>query len=207
MELMAQILSDSNIALAQRRVIGNKGASGIDKLRVEELRDYMSSNWMGIKSSILSRNYRPLPVRRIEIPKEQGGVRKLGIPTVVDRTIQQAISQVLTPIFEKEFLPQSYGFRPGRSCKQAIVQLLSNLNECYEWVVDIDLEKFFDNVPQDRLMSLVGRVIQDPGYGILNTEISEGGSNGRWMLRCDRNGYPSRWEPFPLAKQCYASRS
>lgn len=162
MELMAQILSDSNIALAQSRIIGNKGASGIDKVGVEELRDYMSSNWSDIKSSILSRNYRPLPVRRVEIPKEQGGVRKLGIPTVVDRTIQQAITQVLSPIFEKEFLPQSYGFRPGRSCEQAIVQLLSYLNEGYEWVVDIDLEKFFDNVPQDCLMSFVGRVIQDP---------------------------------------------
>lgn len=92
MELMAQILSDSNIALAQSRIIGNKGASGIDKVGVEELRDYMSFNWSDIKSSILSRNYRPLPVRRVEIPKEQGGVRKLGIPTVVDRTIQQAIS-------------------------------------------------------------------------------------------------------------------
>lgn len=159
---MAQILSETNIALAQSRVISNKGVSGIDKVSVEELREYMSSNWSDIKSSILSRNYRPLPVRRVEIPKEQGGIRKLGIPTVVDRTIQQAISQILSPIFEKEFLDQSYGFRPGRSCEQAIVQLLSYLNAGYEWVVDIDLEKFFDNVPQDRLMSFVGRVIQDP---------------------------------------------
>ena len=90
---MEQILSDSNIALAQSRVIGNKGASGIDNVSVEELREYMSSNWSDIKSSILSRSYRPLPVRRVEIPKERGGVRKLGIPTVVDRTIQQAVSK------------------------------------------------------------------------------------------------------------------
>ena len=123
MELMELILSDSNIALAQRRVIGNKGASGIDKVSVEELRDYMSSNWTEIKSSILSRHYRPLPVLRVEIPKDQGGIRNLGIPTVVDRTIQQAISQVLTPIFEREYLPQSYGFRPGRSCEQAIMHV------------------------------------------------------------------------------------
>lgn len=162
MELMEQILSDSNIALAQSRVIANKGSSGIDKVSVGELRDYMSSNWSTIKSSIVSRRYRPVPVRRVEIPKSEGGFRKLGIPTVVDRTIQQAISQVLSPIFEKEFLEQSYGFRPGRSCEQAIIQLLSYLNAGYEWVVDIDLEKFFDTVPQDRLMSFVGRVIQDP---------------------------------------------
>jgi group II intron reverse transcriptase/maturase len=122
----------------------------------------MSSNWSDVKASILSRSYRPSPVRRVKIPKGQVGVRKLGIPTVVDRTIQQAITQVLSPVFEKEFLPHSYGFRPGRGCEQAIVQLLSYLNGGYEWVVDIDLEKFFDNVPQDRLMSLVGRVIQDP---------------------------------------------
>lgn len=177
---MEYILSDSNIALAQSRVIGNKGASGIDKVSVEELRDYMSCNWTDIKSSILSRHYRPLPVRRVEIPKEQGGLRKLGIPTVVDRTIQQAISQVLTPIFEKEFLSQSYGFRPGRSCEQAIIQLLIYLNEGYDWVVDIDLEKFFDNVPQDRLMSFVGRVIQDPETeSLIRKYLKAGVMNGR----------------------------
>ncbi|MDL2247566.1 group II intron reverse transcriptase/maturase [Bacteroides sp. OttesenSCG-928-J23] len=198
MELMEQILSDSNIALAQSRVIGNKGASGIDKVSVEKLRDYMSSNWSDIKFSILSRNYRPLPVRRVEIPKEQGGVRRLGIPTVVDRTIQQAIAQVLSPIFEKEFLPQSYGFRPGRSCEQAIVQLLSYLNEGYEWVVDIDLEKFFDNVPQDRLMSLVGRVIQDPDTESLIRKYLKAGVMDRGHYAPTENGTPQGGNLSPL---------
>ncbi|HCC52009.1 MAG TPA: group II intron reverse transcriptase/maturase [Porphyromonadaceae bacterium] len=162
MRLLEEILSDSNIALAQRRVISNGGSGGVDGVRIAELSFYMSSNWSDIKASILSRSYRPCPVLRVEIPKVQGGIRKLGIPGVVDRTLQQAISQILSPIFEECFLPCSYGFRPGRSCEQAIVQLLSYLNDGYEWIVDIDLEKFFDNVPQDRLMSFIGRTIQDP---------------------------------------------
>lgn len=198
MELMAQILSDCNIALAQSRVIGNKGASGVDKVSVEELRDYMSSNWSDIKTSILSRSYRPLPVRRVEIPKEQGGVRKLGIPTVVDRTIQQAISQVLCPIFEKEFLEQSYGFRPGRSCEQAIVQLLTYMNEGYDWVVNIDLEKFFDNVPQDRLMSLVGRVIQDPDTESLIRKYLKAGVMDNGCYEVTEMGTPQGGNLSPL---------
>ena len=101
-------------------------------------------------------------MRRVEIPRPNGGVRKLGIPTVLDRMLQQAIVQVLTPIFEKEFQENSYGFRPGRSSEQAVLTLLGYLNEGYEWIVDIDLEKFFGNVPQDKLISYVGRVIHDP---------------------------------------------
>ena len=101
-------------------------------------------------------------MRRVEIPRPNGGVRKLGIPTVLDRMLQQAIVQVLTPIFEKEFQENSYGFRPGRSSEQAVLTLLGYLNEGYEWIVDIDLEKFFGNVPQDKLISYVGRVIHNP---------------------------------------------
>jgi retron-type reverse transcriptase len=132
MRLLEEILCDSNIALAQSRVTGNRGSGGVDGVMVEDLSDYMSSKWADIKASIFCRSYRPFPVCRVEIPKEQGGHRKLGIPTVIDRTIQQAITQVLSPVFEKEFLPHSYGFRPGRSCEQAIVQLLSYLNVGYE---------------------------------------------------------------------------
>ena len=104
-------------------------------LKVEELRDYMNANWTSIKQSILERRYKPAPVRRVEIPKPNGGVRKLGIPTVVDRTLQQSIVQVLTPIFEAEFQENSYGFRPGRSCEQAVQKLLEYLNEGAEWIV------------------------------------------------------------------------
>ena len=129
---------------------------------VEELRAYMNTNWEVIKQSILAREYRPKPVRRVGIPKPNGGVRKLGIPGVVDRVVQQSIVQVLTPIFESEFQECSYGFRPQRSCEQAVLKLTEYVNAGCEWIVDIDLEKFFDNVPQDKLMSYVGRVIHDP---------------------------------------------
>ena len=162
MKLIEKILEESNIRLAQEQVIGNRGAGGVDGMSVDQLATYMTDNLAEIKHSILTREYRPRPVRRVEIPKPNGGVRKLGIPTAVDRTLQQAIVQILSLIFEQEFQPQSYGFRPGRSCEQAVVKLLEYLNAGYEWIVDIDLEKFFDNVPQDKLMSYVGRVIHDP---------------------------------------------
>ena len=160
-ELLEKILSDENIRQAQKRVYANKGASGIDGITVQELSEYMRGNWEGIKEEIRNRKYRPQPVLWVEIPKESGGVRKLGIPCVVDRVIEQAITQVLSPIWEPLFHEHSYGFRPGRSCEQAIMKLLEYFNDGYIWVVDIDLEKFFDNVPQDRLMSLINRVIHD----------------------------------------------
>lgn len=113
MKLIEQILAKDNVREALHRVVSNKGASGIDGMKVEELRDYMNANWTSIQQSILASRYKPAPVRRVEIPKPNGGVRKLGIPTVVDRTLQQSIVQVLTPIFEAEFQDGSYGFRPA----------------------------------------------------------------------------------------------
>ena len=160
-ELLEKILSDGNIELAKKRVFANKGAGGVDGVTVEELDEYLTQNWTSIRQQIRERTYRPQPVKRVEIPKPNGGVRKLGIPTVIDRTIEQAITQILSPIFEPTFSEHSYGFRPGRSAEQAILKLTEYLNEGYEWIVDIDLEKFFDNVPQDKLMSYVGRVIHD----------------------------------------------
>ena len=159
--LLDEILSDENIALAQKRVYANKGAGGVDGVTVQELSSYMEENWQSIKKQIQERKYKPQPVLRVEIPKPNGGVRKLGIPTVVDRTIEQAITQVLMPIYEPLFSDHSYGFRPNRRCEQAIVKLLEYFNDGYTWIVDIDLEKFFDNVPQDKLMSLVHTVIND----------------------------------------------
>ena len=160
-KMLDEILSDENIAKAKKRVYANKGASGIDGVTVQELDQYMEKNWQSIKQKIHERTYKPQPVLRVEIPKPNGGVRKLGIPTVVDRTIEQAIVQIISPIFEPTFSENSYGFRPGRSAGQAIEKVLELLNEGYEWIVDIDLEKFFDNVPQDKLMSYVGRIIRD----------------------------------------------
>ena len=160
-QMLEEILSDENIKLAKDRVCQNKGAGGVDGVTVQELDQYMIDNWNSIKQAIRKRRYKPQPVRRVEIPKPNGGVRNLGIPTVIDRVIEQAITQVLSPIFEPLFSEYSYGFRPNRCCEQAIVKLLEYLNEEYTWIVDIDLEKFFDNVPQDRLMSYIGRVIHD----------------------------------------------
>ena len=160
-EMLERILSNENIERAYKKVYANKGAGGVDGVTTKELAEYMQENWSSIKEQIRTRTYKPQPVLRVEIPKPNGGVRKLGIPTVMDRVIEQAITQVITPMFEPSFHENSYGFRPNRRCEQAIVRLLELFNDGFVWVVDIDLEKFFDNVPQDKLMSYVGRVIHD----------------------------------------------
>lgn len=181
-ELLERILSDENIQLAQKRVYQNKGTGGVDGVTVQELAEFMQENWARIREEIRERKYRPQPVLRVEIPKESGGMRKLGIPSVVDRVIEQTITQVLSPIWEPLFNDHSYGFRPGRRCEQAIIQLLEYFNDGYTWIVDIDLEKFFDNVPQDRLMSLANRVIHDGDTESLIRKYLKAGvkANGRY---------------------------
>ena len=198
MKLIEKILDKSNVRAALERVTANNGGAGIDGMRVEELRDYMNANWTTLKQTILERSYKPAPVRRVEIPKPNGGVRKLGIPTVVDRTLQQSIVQVLTPIFEEEFQDNSYGFRPGRSCEQAVLKLLEYLNEGYEWIVDIDLEKFFDNVPQDKLMSYVGRVIHDPDTESLIRKYLKSGVMENGIYESTELGTPQGGNLSPL---------
>ena len=160
-QLMEEILSTENMTLAYKRVVANKGASGVDGITTEEVKEYLEQNWGSIREQIRNRKYKPQPVRRVEIPKPNGGVRKLGIPSVVDRIIEQAIAQKLTPIVEPLFSENSYGFRPKRSAQQAILKLLEYLNDGYLYIVDIDLEKFFDNVPQDKLMYLVHKILND----------------------------------------------
>lgn len=161
-QLLEEILSQGNMILAYKKVKANRGTSGIDGIGVDEIDEYLRENWETIRDKIRRRKYKPQPVRRVEIPKPNGGVRNLGIPTVVDRIIEQAIVQKLTPIVEPYFSEHSYGFRPGRRAQQAVIELLEYINDGYTYIVDIDLEKFFDNVPQDKLMTLVGRLIQDP---------------------------------------------
>lgn len=198
MKLIEQILDKNNVRIALEKVITNKGAAGVDGMKVDDLREYMNANWAGIRESILARRYNPAPVRRVEIPKPNGGVRKLGIPTVVDRALQQSIVQILTPIFEAEFQENSYGFRLGRSCGQAVQKLLEYLNEGYEWIVDIDLEKFFDNVPQDKLMSYVGRVIHDPDTESLIRKYLKSGVMENGMYEATELGTPQGGNLSPL---------
>ena len=159
--LLNELLSDDNLKIAKQRVKKNKGASGIDGMEVKELDEYLSKHLDEIKEQIRNKKYSPKPVKRVEIPKPDGGVRNLGVPTVVDRFVQQAIAQVLTPIYEPKFSESSYGFRPNRCCEMAILKALEFMNDGYQWVVDIDLEKFFDNVNQEKLMKLVEQRISD----------------------------------------------
>lgn len=161
MELLEKILDDKNLYNAYKQVYKNKGASGVDGVTVEELGVYLFQHREEIKEQIRNLKYKPSPVRRVEIPKENGKKRKLGIPTVVDRVIQQAIVQVITPLFEPQFSETSYGFRPGKSCEMAIIKALEYFNDGYDWIVDIDLQAFFDNVNQDKLIGIIRRTIKD----------------------------------------------
>lgn len=153
--LLNELLSDDNLKIAKQRIKKNKGASGIDGMEIKELDEYLSKHLDEIKEQIRNKKYSPKPVKRVEIPKPDGGVRNLGVPTVVDRFVQQAIAQVLTPIYEPKFSESSYGFRPNRCCEMAILKALEFMNDGYQWVVDIDLEKFFDNVNHDKMISLI----------------------------------------------------
>jgi len=161
MELLEEILHEDNLNEAYQRVYVNKGAAGVDGVKVEELLDYLNAHSTELLESIRTRKFKPQPVRRVEIPKDNGKMRQLGIPTVVDRVIQQAIAQVLTPIYEQQFSDSSYGFRPNRSCAMAVNRSLEFLNNGYIWIMDIDLERFFDTVHHDRLMNLLHRTIDD----------------------------------------------
>ncbi|MCP1188203.1 group II intron reverse transcriptase/maturase [Priestia flexa] len=161
MELLEKILNNKNMNEAYLRVYKNKGASGVDGITVEELKQYLKENKDELRQRIRTRKYQPQAALRVEIPKENGKMRKLGIPTVVDRVVQQAIHQVLSPIFEKQFSEFSYGFRPKRSCEMAIIKSLQFLNDGHDWVVDIDLERFFDTVHHDKLMRIISNTIDD----------------------------------------------
>ena len=159
--LLEQILSDANIEKAYKQVKKNKGAGGIDGMQVNELSHFLKDHKEELKKSILEGKYKPQPVRRVEIPKENGKTRKLGIPTVVDRLIQQAITQVLSPIFEKQFSDNSFGFRPNRSAHDALRRCQKNITDGYKYVVDMDLEKYFDTVNQSKLIQILSETIKD----------------------------------------------
>jgi RNA-directed DNA polymerase len=164
-------------------VKANAGAAGVDGMTVKELPDFLRENWPRLKEQLLSGTYRPQPVRRVEIPKSGGGTRKLGIPTAVDRFLQQAVLQVQQKRWDPTFSENSYGFRPGRSAHQAVAKAQEYIQQGYDWVVDIDLEKFFDRVNHDVLMSRVARRISDKRMlklirGFLNSGVMENGLVG-----------------------------
>ena len=159
--LLERMVERDNMVKALNRVKQNKGAAGIDKMVVGELLSYLQSNWYLIKEQLLNGTYRPKPVRRVEIPKANGGIRLLGVPTVLDRLVQQAMHQVLSPIFDPEFSRNSYGFRPGRNAHQAVQQAKSYQHSGKRWVVDMDLAQFFDEVNHDILIARVARKIKD----------------------------------------------
>ena len=159
--MLEEILDIRNVQRAFKQVTANKGAGGIDGMQTDELRDYLNTNWQTLRTKILEGSYHPQAVRKVEIPKAGGGMRMLGIPTVIDRLLQQAISQWLSPKYEGDFSSYSYGFRPGRNAHQAVIQAQANLNEGYTWVIELDLEKFFDKVNHDKLMSLLSDKIKD----------------------------------------------
>ena len=161
-ELMEKILHKDNLNIAYKKVKSNKGACGVNKMGVDELLTFLRDNQVALIQQIRDGKYKPNPVRRVEIPKEEKGkFRQLGIPTVVDRVIQQAITQVLTPIFEKQFSENSYGFRPNRSAHDALKACQNNVNDGYANVIDMDLEKFFDTVCQSKLIEILSRTIKD----------------------------------------------
>jgi len=159
--LLEKILDRDNMNLAYRKVKANKGSHGVDGMTVDELLPFLKQNGSQIKQSIRKGTYRPKPVRRVEIPKPGGGIRLLGIPTVLDRVIQQAIAQVLSPIYEKEFSENSYGFRPNRNAHQAVKKCKGYVEAGYKWTVNIDLAKYFDTVNHDKLMRLLSETIKD----------------------------------------------
>lgn len=197
-DIITRILARDNLNEAFKNVKANKGASGIDELSIEETREYIKEHKNQIVWELYNRKYQPQPVRRVEIPKPNGGVRKLGIPTVLDRVIQQAMVQVLTPMFEPYFSEYSYGFRPNRCCEQAIIKALEYMNDGYEWIVDIDLEKFFDNVPHDRLLRMVSDVVKDGNVVSLVNKFLKAGVMVGKALEATKIGTPQGGPLSPL---------
>ena len=201
--LLETILNESNINLAIKNVMANKGASGIDNMKVEELPEYFALHGEEIKEAIRNRRYKPSPVREVYIPKPNGGKRKLGIPTSVDRVIQQAILQVVSPLVDERFSNSSYGFRPNRSAQQAILKALELFNDGHDYIVDIDLAKFFDNVPHDRLMSKVHAFINEGDIESLILKYLKSGSMSLNEFNPSEIGTPQGGPLSPLLSNIY----
>ncbi|SFR64422.1 group II intron reverse transcriptase/maturase [Anaeromicropila populeti] len=190
MELMEVIVTKENLNRAYKKVVANKGASGIDEVTVKELGNYIRENQEIIISSLRNRTYFPKPVRRVYIPKSNGKKRPLGIPTALDRTIQQAVAQPISDIYEKIFSEFSYGFRPNRSCHDAIKQALEYLNSGYEWVIDIDIEQFFDKVNHDKLIQILREQVNDSSVLNLIRKYLRAGVMEKGIIKATKTGVP-----------------
>ena len=202
-KLLEEILSKDNIALAIKQVKANKGKPGVDKMTTDEVEDYFNENGEIIYSKIRVRKYKPLPVKRVEIPKGDGTKRPLGIPSVKDRVLQQAIVQVISPKCEEVFSNYSYGFRPERRCENAVVKALEYFNDGYDWIVDLDLSKFFDNVNQDILMILVHNIIKDGDTESLIRKFLQSGVNIGGTISQTKIGTPQGGNLSPLLANIY----
>ena len=198
-KLLEKILSNDNLNQAFKKVKSNKGAGGVDGMKVDELLSFLKNNGKQLKQQIMEGKYKPNPVRRVEIPKEtKGEFRKLGVPTVVDRVFQQAITQVLSPIYEKQFSENSYGFRPCRSAHDALNQCQTNVNDGYVYVVDMDLEKFFDTVCQSKLIEVLSRTIKDGRVISLIHKYLNAGVISRGVFEKTEVGMPQGGPLSPL---------
>jgi RNA-directed DNA polymerase len=202
-DLLEKALGRENLLRALRRVEGNRGAAGIDGMGVQELRPYLREHWLELKERLLGGTYRPCPVKRVEIPKPEGGIRKLGIPTVLDRFIQQALLQVLTPVFDPEMSASSYGFRPGRSAHEAVQAAREYIREGRGWVVDLDLKQFFDHVNHDRLMARIARKVKDRRVLRLIRWYLQSGVMEQGVVMAVEEGTPQGGPLSPLLANIY----
>lgn len=206
MELMDKILSQKNLQEAMKRVKSNKGASGIDKMSVEEIDEYFSKHIEEIKTSIWEKKYRPRAVKRVYIPKPNGKKRPLGIPVVVDRVIQQAVAQVFSELYDECFSEHSYGFRPNRSAHQAMEEVLFYLNEGCEWVIDLDIEKYFDTVNHDKLISILREKVKDDVTLHLVRSFLRAGIMEDGIIRRNEEGVPQGGPLSPILSNIYLDR-
>lgn len=197
-ELWEAVFSRENLMTALVRVQANQGAPGIDGMTVEDLPDHLRAHWEGIRAKLERGTYRPAPVRQVEIPKPGGGIRQLGIPTVLDRLIQQALAQALSPLFEAIFSEHSYGFRPGRSAHDAVETAREYIVAGYAWVVDIDIERFFDTVNHDRLMARMKETVKDKRVLRLVNEYLKAGVMVNGVVRETEEGTPQGSPLSPL---------
>lgn len=206
MKLIEVILQDENLEEAMKRVKSNKGVAGVDQMTVDEMDEYFRIHRETIKKQIMEKKYRPQPVRRVYIPKSNGKKRPLGIPTVVDRVIQQAIAQVLSKIYDNTFSDNSFGFRPHRSAQDATIRTLDYLNEGYEWVVDLDIEAYFDTVNHDKLISILRERVFDSATLHLIRKFLQAGIMEKGLVKPNAIGMPQGGPLSPILSNIYLDK-